>query len=104
MGKGCSDTFVVDLESAYVERIKRAMHRTEARNASFIGAIGGSSLTPEGVSYNYLRAKRSKSAIWRSISSRAVSEAERTPCTRSLNSSGFDARNRASSMVMSCLV
>jgi hypothetical protein len=28
---------------------------------------------------NYLRAKRSKSAIWRSISSRAESEAERMP-------------------------
>jgi hypothetical protein len=28
---------------------------------------------------NYLRAKRSKSIIWRSISSRAESEAERTP-------------------------
>src|SRR5260370_26232759 len=39
MGKGCSDTFVVDLESAYVERTKRAMHRTEARNASFIRAL-----------------------------------------------------------------
>src|SRR5260370_41566068 len=39
MGKGCSDTFVADLESAYVERTKRAMHRTEARNASFIRAL-----------------------------------------------------------------
>src|SRR6266436_9228295 len=103
MGKGCSDTFVVDLESAYVERIKRAMHRTEVRNASFIGGIGGSSLTPEGVSYNYFRAKRSKSAIWRSISSRAESEAERIPWMRSLNSSALEARARASSRVMSCL-
>src|SRR5215469_7622462 len=52
---------------------------------------------------DYLRAKRSKSAIWRSISSRAASEAERMPWMRSLNSSAFEARARASSMVMSCL-
>jgi len=36
-------------------------------------------LTPEGVSYNYLRAKRSKSAICEAISSRAASAAERIP-------------------------
>src|SRR5215813_13847747 len=49
----------------------------------------------------YLRAKRSKSAIWRSISSRAESEAERMPWMRRRNSSGFEARFRASSRVMS---
>ena len=53
---------------------------------------------------NYLRAKRSKSAIWRSISSRAESEAERTPWMRRRNSSGLEERERASSRVMSCLV
>src|SRR5690348_10517393 len=52
----------------------------------------------------YLRAKRSKSAIWRSISSRAASAAERMPCVRSWNSSGFEERKRASSRVISCLV
>src|SRR5712671_6237002 len=51
-----------------------------------------------------LRAKRSKSAIWRSISSRAESEAERMPWMRSLNSSGLEERAKASSRVMSCLV
>src|ERR1700730_10771215 len=52
----------------------------------------------------YLRAKRSKSAIWRSISSRAESEAERMPWMRSLNSSGLEERDKASSSVMSCLL
>jgi hypothetical protein len=52
----------------------------------------------------YLRAKRSKSAIWRSISSRAESEAERMPWMRRLNSSGLEERESASSRVMSCLV
>ena len=52
----------------------------------------------------YLRAKRSKSAICEAISSRAASEAERMPWMRSLNSSALDARARASSSVMSCLV
>jgi hypothetical protein len=36
-------------------------------------------LTTEGVSYGYLRAKRSKSAICEAISSRAESAAERIP-------------------------
>src|ERR1700674_846592 len=45
----------------------------------------------------YLRAKRSKSAICEAISSRAESPAERMPWMRSLNSSGFEARARASS-------
>jgi len=52
---------------------------------------------------SYFLAKRSKSAIWRSISSRAESEAERIPWMRSLNSSALEARARASSRVMSCL-
>jgi hypothetical protein len=52
----------------------------------------------------YFRAKRSKSAIWRSISSRAESAAERIPWMRSWNSSGFVERRSASSRVMSCLV
>ncbi len=51
---------------------------------------------------NYFLAKRSKSAIWRSISSRAESDAERMPWMRSLNSSALEARARASSRVMSC--
>ena len=55
-------------------------------------------------SKDYLRAKRSKSAIWRSISSRAESEAERMPWMRSLNSSGLEERDKASSSVMSCLL
>src|SRR5579859_4208290 len=55
-------------------------------------------------SMRYLRAKRSKSAIWRSISSRAESAAERMPWMRSWNSSGFVERSSASSRVMSCLV
>src|SRR6476620_8535552 len=59
----------------------------------------------EGISpAYYFRAKRSKSAIWRSISSRAESEAERMPWMRRRNSSGLEARLRASSRVMSCLV
>lgn len=53
---------------------------------------------------NYLRAKRSKSAICFSISSRALSEAERTPWMRRRNSSGLEERERASSSVISCLV
>jgi hypothetical protein len=52
---------------------------------------------------NYLRAKRSKSAIWRSISSRAESAAERIPWMRSLNSSALEARARASSRVIESL-
>jgi len=57
-----------------------------------------------GEALDYLRAKRSKSAIWRSISSRAESEAERMPWMRSLNSSGLEERDKASSIVMSCLL
>src|SRR5437016_6959582 len=53
---------------------------------------------------NYLRAKRSKSAICRSISSRAESEAERMPWMRSLNSSGLEERDKASSRVTNCLL
>ena len=52
----------------------------------------------------YLRAKRSKSAIWRSISSRAASAADRMPWMRNLNSSAFDARESASSNVINSLV
>src|SRR5271166_3910083 len=58
----------------------------------------------EDVLPRYLRAKRSKSAIWRSISSRAASAAERIPWMRSLNSSALDARERASSRVINSLV
>ncbi len=85
------------------------------RNARTSRAIPESSVTGAGFmleqtenfelkAESYLRAKRSKSAIWRSISSRAASEAERMPWMRSLNSSALDARARASSRVMSCLV
>ena len=51
---------------------------------------------------NYFREKRSKSAICEAISSRAESPAERMPWMRSLNSSAFEARARASSSVTSC--
>ena len=57
-----------------------------------------------GKNQRYLRAKRSKSAIWRSISSRAASAADRMPWMRNLNSSAFDARESASSNVINSLV
>src|SRR6266568_3499238 len=63
----------------------------------FPGEKASRSFTRNDNVFGYLREKRSKSAIWRSISSRAASEAERMPWMRSLNSSALEARSKASS-------
>src|SRR5208283_1089970 len=73
--------------------------RADAPTASF-----SANLSPWLTSEDYLRANLSTSTICRSISSRAASEAERIPWMRSLNSSGLDARDSASSSVISSLL
>jgi formate hydrogenlyase subunit 6/NADH:ubiquinone oxidoreductase subunit I len=71
---------------------------------SIVVRASASAQAPRFSISRYLRAKRSKSAICRSISSRAASAAERMPWIRSLNSSAFDARESASSNVINSLV